>query len=408
MNYTTDQKSATAERQFVLKIGGSGLSAGYGLGNPAGAEREEGYGLRGKVIGYSAAALRREKAWLRSVNPHDLEQANYLGLSATFTMRHCPSSARELSSRRKAFFQSLRRDGMRLFHYSTEWHTRLNKNLPAHLYGKSVPHYHKALMFPGHEEYKEIVPEVRRHYERTFGELGVSQKSQYITPIYDAVGWLKYSSKHTARGLSHIQKSNASIPEEFYTGTGQLWGKGGEWPCSVELMFLMQSEFWRLRDLLQNKTLCEARDVIFRAIGTHFPENLSSEWSGYSAQERKGFIIGYALLHGARINHAAALEGQTSPMGSPHKIITSVRKAYDDIVYARGQKSAVGLLSFVRGVATFQEREVSLLYAEACRRFSRHQRTVCEDKIIKRALSVGEWVAPFKLKTRERHFVSQL
>ena len=395
MNYTTQQKSATAERQFVLKIGGSGLSAGYGLGNPAGAEREDGFGIRGKVIGYSPGALRREKAWLRSVNPHDLEQQKYVGLSATFTMQKCPPSARHLSAARKNFLEACRRCGMDLFHYNTEWQLRLNKSLPDYLYGKPVPHYHMALMFPESVDFGFIEGEVRRHYERIFYDFGISQKAQYITPIYDPVGWLMYSSKHTARGLSHIQKSNASIPKEFYAGTGQLWGKGGDWPCSVELMFLMQSEFWRLRDLLRGKALSEARDVLHAALGTHFPESICPAWKSLSSLERKGFVLSYAAMH-RKLPYSTA------------KILSSVRKAYNDIVYARGQKSAVGLLSFVRGVATFQEREVSLLYAEACKKFSRHQRLICKDKIITRALSAGDWIAPFKLRPREEHFVSQL
>ena len=161
-------------------------------------------------------------------------------------------------------------------------------------------------------------------------------------------------------------------------------------------MFLMQSEVWRLRDLLQSKALSEARDVLSSALGTYFPNSICPRWNSLSNKERKGFVISYALMHG-NLPYSA------------HKTLSSVQKAYNDIVFARGQKSAVGLLSFVRGVATFQEREVSLLYAEACKKFSRHQRLVYQDKIIRRSMFAEDYAEPFKLRPRaERPFVSQL
>jgi hypothetical protein len=80
---------------------------------------------------------------------------------------------------------------------------------------------------------------------------------QQVTPITGPVGWLKYLSKHAARGVRHYQRQGKPAG---WDKTGRLWGHGGEWPV-VEPMRLQLTtdQAWRLRRLVKRYAISQAR-----------------------------------------------------------------------------------------------------------------------------------------------------
>jgi hypothetical protein len=82
-------------------------------------------------------------------------------------------------------------------------------------------------------------------------------RGQQVTPITGPVGWLKYLSKHAARGVRHYQRQGKPAG---WDKTGRLWGHGGEWPVVEPLrMQLTTDQAWRVRRLVRGYAIAQAR-----------------------------------------------------------------------------------------------------------------------------------------------------
>jgi hypothetical protein len=104
----------------------NGLSMGWpGIGHAPGTDVR-----RGCVEGWSAGAVRRHTAWLRSV---DTKQLDGQGVAVTLTVRECPPMSDDWTRLVKVLQQRLRRAGLLRWHWVVEWQRR------------GVPHLHLAV-----------------------------------------------------------------------------------------------------------------------------------------------------------------------------------------------------------------------------------------------------------------------
>lgn len=210
--------------------------ATMGVGNPA----PKG-GPRGRITGWSPAAVRRHKRWLYSVEAPHLAG---VGDAVTLTLRDCPPDAAAWGSLLTALFESLRRAGMTRWHWVVEWQRR------------GVPHVHLAIYGPeGGFERPAFV--AMTAWLRIAGPYGAEAAGQHYTPISGPVGWLKYLSKHASRGVQHYQRQGK--PAGWET-TGRLWGYGGDWPCAEPMAGVLTTEqMWRVRRMVQRYAIADAR-----------------------------------------------------------------------------------------------------------------------------------------------------
>jgi hypothetical protein len=96
------------------------------------------------------------------------------------------------------------------------------------------------------QQWREVASEYRP------GLLG-----QRVTPITGPVGWLKYLSKHAARGVRHYQRQGTPAGWER---TGRLWGKSGGWPEVEPLRLqLTTRQGHQLRRLVKRYAIAQAR-----------------------------------------------------------------------------------------------------------------------------------------------------
>lgn len=198
-------------------------------------------GLRGEVVGWSAAAVRRHKRWLYSVESSGLSG---VGDAVTLTLRQTPPTVEVWQAMLVRLFQALRNRGMVRWHWVVEWQRR------------GTPHLHMAVYAPegaGLRPGAEVV-EVWLRLARDFEAAPVAQ---FVTPITGPVGWLKYLSKHAARGVKHYQRHGKP---EGWTKTGRLWGYGGSWPLVEPTEGLLTSaQFHRVRRMVRQYAIADAR-----------------------------------------------------------------------------------------------------------------------------------------------------
>lgn len=207
-----------------------------GIGNaaPVGAKR-------GKVVGWSAGAVRRHKRWLYGVVSGELTG---VGDAVTLTVRDCPASPDEWRGALEALFQALRDAGMIRWHWVVEWQRR------------GAPHVHLAVYGPegGLERPAFVAVSAWLRITQRWRTLPTGQVCVAIT---GPVGWLKYLSKHAARGVAHYQRQGK--PAGWET-TGRLWGYGGAWPTAEPVEGLLSTrQFWRVRRMVRGYAIADAR-----------------------------------------------------------------------------------------------------------------------------------------------------
>lgn len=208
---------------------------------------------RGIVSGWSTASLRRNRAFLYSVDVEALK--SHPGLALTLTVRDCPPSAAEWSRARDAFLDSLRNEGFSFVHWVTEWQRR------------KVPHLHLAIFLPPGSDPNAYAIKAISHWLRIAAPYSPSHLAQFWNPIYDALGWNQYLSKHAARGLRHYQRSMASLPETWQgSSAGRMWGKLGDWPLVPPMaLHVDRRGFAILRRVLRSWRVSDARTAILKA-----------------------------------------------------------------------------------------------------------------------------------------------
>lgn len=193
------------------------------------------------ILSWSGAAVRRNIEFLMTVDHAGLTGYGY---AFTLTVRQCPYSPGEWGDLRNALFHRLRRLGLVRLHWVTEWQRR------------RVPHLHLAVYFASQVDPGAVL----RAWLEVTAHLGSVAAAQSWSPIFDALGWSKYVSKHASRGLRHYQRSPELVPPQWQSGTGRMWGKLGSWPVGVELRFeLSKRGFWMLRRVERRARLGVAR-----------------------------------------------------------------------------------------------------------------------------------------------------
>jgi len=199
-----------------------------------------GGGKRGEIVGWSKGAVRRHKTWLYSV---DAPRLDGQGWGVTLTLSRTPETVEAWQLLRDRVLRAVRADlGAVRWHWVTEWT------------GKKVPHLHLAVYFPegstrtGHAVVARWL-RLTRHY-------GTVSFAQQAHPIHGPVGWLKYLSKHSARGVRHYQR--VGKPDGWQT-TGRLWGHGGEWPVEQPVTAVLADEvFYRTRRMVKRWAVSDA------------------------------------------------------------------------------------------------------------------------------------------------------
>ena len=90
--------------------------------------------------------------------------------------------------------------------------------------------------------------------------LGSRFAAQDVEPIDGALGWLRYLSKHAARGVAHYQRQG--MPPGWQK-TGRLYGFRGAWPfCEPEKVVLTAAGGHRFRRLLRSWRIADARAAL--------------------------------------------------------------------------------------------------------------------------------------------------
>lgn len=170
--------------------------------------------LRQKVGGWSPGSVRRNTAFLRSV---DETQLSGEGWTFTLTVKDCPPDSREFHRMRRAYLKRLKRAGMIRLHWVIEWQRR------------GVPHLHGIAYFDPATERRTLAAALGS-WLTVAADYGAAPSGQHIVSVTDAVGWLKYLAKHAARGVHHYQRSPESVPVSWKGETGRMWGHVGDWP----------------------------------------------------------------------------------------------------------------------------------------------------------------------------------
>ena len=209
-----------------------------GTGNPAPVG-----GKRAIINGWSVSAVRRHTRFLYSV---DTSQLSGQGYALTLTVRDLPESADEWAKAREAWIDRLRRlPGFIRLHWLTEWQKR------------GVPHMHCAAYFEDPLPSKDLPTLLWTMVceNRGWTAAGASQDSK---PIDGATGWLKYLSKHAARGVKHYQRMGKP---ESWKKSGRLWGKVGDWPVQEPIRAeLTRAQGFRFRRLAKAYVVAQARE----------------------------------------------------------------------------------------------------------------------------------------------------
>jgi hypothetical protein len=219
---------------------------------------------RGDVVGWSAAAARRNTRFLWTVDPLGLHGAGY---ALTLTMRDTPPTAEEFGRMRAALFERWRRAGMVRAHWVVEWQRRGTPHLHAAVYlPRSVSGQTEALPQAGPPAVADtrLVDGAKLVVDwlDIAGEFGAEWQSQDCKPIFSELGWLEYLAKHASRGAMHYQRQAGMIPEGWKK-SGRLWGHLGEWPTvePVDIPDLTARDFYLVRRIIDRWSLAQARSI---------------------------------------------------------------------------------------------------------------------------------------------------
>lgn len=213
----------------------NGSTAGSAGGNPNPAKRST-------IKGWSPAAVRRHTKWLYSVDAPALDGD---GFALTLTMRTTPESADAFHRLRSAWIKRAERMGATRIHWVIEWQRR------------GTPHLHCAVYFAPGETPDYAAARLIAGWVVVAGDYGAQLPGQHFDGIDGALGWLKYLSKHAARGVKHYQRSGHP---EGWDRTGRLWGHAGAWPVDAPMRFDMSmAAYHRFRRLVRAWRVADAR-----------------------------------------------------------------------------------------------------------------------------------------------------
>lgn len=225
----------------VVTVYQHGVTAGIPGGNKGKA------GIKGEAQGWSHQATKGNLRFLRSVT---LSELTGVGFAITLTLKDCPPSHDLWAALRRSYMMRLSRAGMVRCHWVTEWQRR------------GVPHLHGCAYFPDnitHREFANINRILVSAWCAVAAEYGALPHAQFIKPVDNSLGWFQYVAKHTARGVTHYQRSSESIPTGWKK-TGRMWGRIGDWPTRDAIRLeLSKPGFFALRRIVQKWRLADAK-----------------------------------------------------------------------------------------------------------------------------------------------------
>src|SRR5450830_781949 len=201
---------------------------------------------RGEVVGWTVAAVRRQTRWLYSVEIGGLTGT---GFALTLTLGDVLPTSVEWNRLRRAWLDRVVYLGAIRTHWVVEWQER------------GFPHLHAAVYFPEGTS-AAMGPRLGAAWLDLAGWTGARLGGQDCKPIAGPLGWLKYLSKHAARGVNHYQRQGKPVA---WNKTGRLWGHGGDWPTPLPIeATITNAEFYRFRRLVRSWRVADARAAALR------------------------------------------------------------------------------------------------------------------------------------------------
>lgn len=275
---------------------------------------------RSEIKGWTKGAARRNKLFLMSVDPVEVQQD--LTYAITLTLPETPDTAKDWQTIVNRFLTAMRRLGMIRYHWVTEW-TR-----------KGRPHLHATIAFAGRSPVKpaywplfNIIPDARAllldrsegpyafdfeaqdtpfittgRHRKIIGPSGAwkrvkvpnsyadqftdhvvadavfqtwckaamgmnpSERAQHVERVHEVYGWAVYVAKHAGRGVDHYQRENENMPDGWKS-SGRLWSRGGEWPVRNDNLEVDPVTFYRYRRVLRRWQISRVKEKIARYYG---------------------------------------------------------------------------------------------------------------------------------------------
>lgn len=202
---------------------------------------------RGKVIGWSDTAARRNVNFLRSVDETQLHGSGY---AITLTLKECPPTPKHWSNLTRAWMERCSRMGMIRLHWVMEFQRR------------GVPHLHTAIWFPesgGKHQPDIAATNVVISWLQLADKYTCDIKGQWCKKIDGVVGWFMYMAKHCSRSKHHYQRQRQNMPDAWKSSP-RVWGYRGEWPREDPAdADISLRQFHQLRRLVKRARIAEAR-----------------------------------------------------------------------------------------------------------------------------------------------------
>jgi len=173
----------------------------------------------------------------------------------SLTVRDCPPDPESWSLLVKSFSDALMQAyrtplprAVRL-HWLTEWQKR------------RCPHLHGVVWLPdmSKDEAAVVVAWVKALWVERAATWGASPLSQDCKPVFDRGGWFDYLAKHSARGVSNIQRDPSGMPPKWQGRTGRMWGRSGVWPLQEPVRVDDARHHYAFRRILKRVRVVQVR-----------------------------------------------------------------------------------------------------------------------------------------------------
>jgi len=219
---------------------------------------------RGTVAGWSSRSSRSLTDFLQTIDAHELPLYGY---AITLTLKNCPDTPDDWAKLRRRYEKRLRRLGVELWTWLTEWQRR------------QVPHLHGMAYFPSPVDPDSLTC----HWIQCAALYQPRPCSQHVRAVDRLTGWFEYLGKHAGRSAQNYQRSPALIPPGWKGQTGRMWGKSGLWPTierkEIEVPWRV---FWQFRRLETRYQAAKAKRQGDRRRSIYFKRYLSRMDPEYS------------------------------------------------------------------------------------------------------------------------------
>lgn len=177
---------------------------------------------RGETTGWNSQTAARFKQWLMACDVDQLMADGNVLWGFTLTIAETPSTPEEWNNIRRTWIKRLER---RLPGCLWIWITEFQR--------RGTPHLHGVIVAP--ESARSAVRDLCCIEWPEIASKGAEKPTkavaQYVTPLYDAAGWLQYMTKHLSRGHQHYQR--VKLPDGWEK-SGRIYGYCQGWPLREE------------------------------------------------------------------------------------------------------------------------------------------------------------------------------